>query len=49
MEKENPCSFFFVFHLKQLSFFPYECPVYVDIDGFTVFTPRTPQTPSGAQ
>ena len=25
MEKENPHSFF-VFHLKQLSFFPYECP-----------------------
>ena len=25
MEKENPCSFF-VFHLEQLSFSPYECP-----------------------
>ena len=25
MEKENPCSFF-IFHLEQLSFFPYECP-----------------------
>ena len=23
---------FFVFHFKQLSFFPYECPAYVDID-----------------
>ena len=26
VEKENPHSFFFVFHLEQLSFFPYECP-----------------------
>ena len=25
IEKENPNSFF-VFHLEQLSFFPYECP-----------------------
>ena len=25
IEKENPHSFF-VFHLKQLSFSPYECP-----------------------
>ena len=26
MEKENPSVFCFVFHLKELSFFPYECP-----------------------